>query len=700
MKAIDFPFTKIINGTTQFVIPVFQRDYTWDAETQCAQLWRDVLRASRTSGERGHFLGSIVYIATGDSLAGFTRWMLIDGQQRLTTLTLLLAALRDHISETKWSGGENDPTPKRIDAYFLKNVQEEGDREQKLVLRRHDQATLRAIVDGKEPPHEASDHIRDNYNYFREQLSAIDPADVYRGIARLLIVDVALDRQTDDPQLIFESLNSTGVDLSQADLIRNFILMRLPDKEQTELYETYWSKIEALFLGSEWTFDAFARDYVALKTEASKQEKAGEIYYAFRDFFPTLTEKSGGLDKALADMMRHARHYAAFSIGRDVSGERGRLLAEIRRHVDVPAILVMRLLECRDHLNVLSEKDFLEALRLIESYTVRRAICGYQTRSYWQIFAKLAYGIGEQHPLNDLKVALARQHENYRFPSEAEFERTLKEGDLHGLRICRHLLEGLENYDTKEPTDTAGYSIEHIMPQNERLRRGWREMLGENWKDIQKTWVHRLGNLTLTGYNSTYSDKDFAEKKTVDGGFSDSSVRLNKYVREQTVWTPREMSVRMDALAKRSLEVWPPLVVEQSLIAAADQLEKRKLAARRDVTKIKMTAAARGLFEELRTRVLALDSEILELAEPNSISFHGPAFFLEILPRRHKLTLLLALDFNEVVDDPLGLAKDATEKKFFVHASYEGGVSMSIWDVEAIQGALPLIRQAHAVSNE
>ncbi len=700
MKAIDFPFTKIINGTTQFVIPVFQRDYTWDAETQCAQLWRDVLRASRTSGERGHFLGSIVYIATGDSLAGFTRWMLIDGQQRLTTLTLLLAALRDHISETKWSGGENDPTPKRIDAYFLKNVQEEGDREQKLVLRRHDQATLRAIVDGKEPPHEASDHIRDNYNYFREQLSAIDPADVYRGIARLLIVDVALDRQTDDPQLIFESLNSTGVDLSQADLIRNFILMRLPDKEQTELYETYWSKIEALFLGSEWTFDAFARDYVALKTEASKQEKAGEIYYAFRDFFPTLTEKSGGLDRALADMMRHARHYAAFSIGRDVSGERGRLLAEIRRHVDVPAILVMRLLECRDHLNVLSEKDFLEALRLIESYTVRRAICGYQTRSYWQIFANLAYGIGEQHPLNDLKVALARQHENYRFPSDAEFERTLKEGDLYGLRICRHLLEGLENYDTKEPTDTAGYSIEHIMPQNERLRRGWREMLGENWKDIQKTWVHRLGNLTLTGYNSTYSDKDFAEKKTVDGGFSDSSVRLNKYVREQTVWTPREMSVRMDALAKRSLEVWPPLVVEQSLIAAADQLEKRKLAARRDVTKIKMTAAARGLFEELRTRVLALDSEILELAEPNSISFHGPAFFLEILPRRHKLTLLLALDFNEVVDDPLGLAKDATEKKFFVHASYEGGVSMSIWDVEAIQGALPLIRQAHAVSNE
>jgi len=698
MKAIDSPFTKIINGTTQFVIPVFQRDYTWDAETQCAQLWRDVLRAARTGGERGHFLGSVVYIATGDSLAGFTRWMLIDGQQRLTTLTLLLAALRDHIHEIKWTGGENDPTPKRIDAYFLKNMQEEGDRQQKLVLRRHDQATLRAIIDSKELPKDASEHLRDNYTYFREHLSGVDPADVYRGIGRLVVVDVALDRQTDDPQLIFESLNSTGVDLSQSDLIRNFILMRLPEKEQTDLYEAYWSKIESLFQGAEWTFDAFARDYVALKTQASKQEKASEIYYAFREFFPALTQASGGLQQALTDMMRHARHYAAFSIGRDVSGERGRALAEIRHHVDVPAILVMQLLECRDHLNLLSEDELLEALALIESYTVRRAICGYQTRGYWQIFANLAYGIGDKKPLDDFKVALARQHENYRFPSDTEFERTLKEGDLYGLRICRHLLEGLENYGTKEPTDTSSYSIEHILPQNERLRRGWREMLGENWKDIQKTWVHRLGNLTLTGYNSTYSDRDFDEKKTIEGGFSDSSVRLNKFVREQPTWTPQEMSIRTNDLAKRALKVWPPLVVAQSLIDAAHNLEKRKLAARQDLSKIKMSSDAKALFEALRSRVIALDNDILELAEPNSISYHGPAFFLEVLPRAHKLTLLLALDFNEV-DDPSGLAKDATEKKFFVHARHEGGVSMSIWDVNAIESAIPLIRQAHAVSN-
>jgi uncharacterized protein with ParB-like and HNH nuclease domain len=170
VKAIDRPFTHIINGTTQFLIPVFQRDYTWEADPQCAQLWRDILRAAPTSSVHGHFLGSIVYIATGDSLAGFTRWLLIDGQQRLTTLAILLTALRDHIRETAWTGGDDDPTPKRIDAYFLRNIQEEGDREQKLVLRRHDQATLRALLNGTELPEIISERIRDNYEFFREQL--------------------------------------------------------------------------------------------------------------------------------------------------------------------------------------------------------------------------------------------------------------------------------------------------------------------------------------------------------------------------------------------------------------------------------------------------------------------------------------------------------------------------------------------------
>jgi predicted transport protein len=473
--------------------------------------------------------------------------------------------------------------------------------------------------------------------------------------------------------------------------------MRLSEKDQTKLYETYWSKIEERFRGSEWTFDAFARDYVAMKTHASKQERADKIYFAFRQFFPGLREEIGGLEEALAEMLRYARYYAAFSLGRGVAGDRARNLASLRHLVDVPAVLIMRLFACREKLGTLNEEQFLEAIALIESYVLRRAICGYQTRAYWQIFASLAHTIGDIDPLTDLKVGLARQTENYRFPPNDEFEHALKQDDLYKLRACRHLLEGLENHDTKEPTDTSGYSIEHIMPQNERVPAAWRTMLGENWREVHKTWVNRLGNLTLTGYNSKYSDRPFEEKKTISDGFAYSAVRLNKFVREEISWTADQISQRTDLLATQAIIVWPALSVPQNLIDAANQREMRELAARGDVGKVEMSAEARALFQELRMRVLALDSDILELAEPNSVSYHGPTFFLEVLPRRYSLTLLLALDFNEI-DDPSGLAQDAAQWKFLIYAQHEGGVSVNVGEAASIESALPLVRQAHAAS--
>ncbi|MDA9420616.1 GmrSD restriction endonuclease domain-containing protein [Bradyrhizobium sp. CCBAU 53380] len=607
MKAIDRPLPHILNGASQFVIPVFQRDYTWRAEIQCAQLWRDIILASRTEVEQGHFLGSIVYIPTGDNSAGFTQWLLIDGQQRLTTITLL--------------------------------------------------------------------------------------------IGRLLIVDVSLDRLLDDPQLIFESLNSTGVDLSQSDLIRNFILMRLPEKQQTALYEIYWSKIEALFRGSEWTFDAFARDYVALMSKATKQEKSSEIYYAFRTFFPELKQRLGSLEACLEHMFRFAQYYAAFSLGRGVVGNRARQLARLRQLVDVPSLLIMQLFECRDHLGSLTEDEFVEAISIVESYVLRRAICGYQTRGYWQIFANLAFSTGTTDVLAKLKVALARLRDSYRFPTDEEFIRALKENDLYGLRVCRHLLEGLENHGSKEPTDTTSYSIEHILPQNERLRVEWRKMLGDDWKNTQKTWVHRLGNLTLTGYNSKYSDRPFEEKKTITGGFSESSVRLNKFVREQLSWTAAEIEARTKQLASRASKIWQPLIVDKALIDAENHAEKQRQAEKQSLEKVPMSNEARSIFEVLRAKLLEIDTDVIELAERKSISYHAPNFFLEVLPRRYRISLLLALDFDEL-DDPLNIAQDATQWKFLVNATHEGGVLLNLGSTADIENALPLIRQAHAASED
>ena len=697
MKAIDRPFTKIINGTMQFMIPVFQRDYSW-TETQCERLWNDILLVAEDLRVSGHFLGSVVYIATGDTSAGFTRWLLIDGQQRMSTLMLLMTALRDHIEQIGWKGNEDGPTPKKIDRYFLKNPEEEGDRYHKLVLRRHDQATLRALVNGEEPPKNASVRIKENYEYFREQLVGVDPDKIYRGIGRLIVVDVTLDRGSDDPQSVFESLNSTGMDLSQSDLIRNFILMRLPETEQTQLYEKYWSKIENLYRSAEKTFDAFIRDYLALKIRASKQAKATGIYQAFRSNFTDLVQKAGSLESFLADVQKFARYHATFSIGGDLFPFLKEDLKRLRRLVDAHSTLVMTLCDCHDRLDSFSDKDFKEAVRLIESYVFRRAICGGQTHNYWQVFANLAYGIDENRPLESLKVGLSLQRESSHFPSDDEFLRELEQRNLYGLRVCSHLLERLENFGSKEPTDTSNYTIEHILPQNEKLPNEWREMLGPDWESIQTEWLHRLGNLTLTGYNSRYSDRPFEEKKTIKGGFEESSVRLNKFVREQPQWTPGEIEKRGKQLAQHSLKIWPELHVDPAAIEAAQQRELKALAAKRDVTKVQMSAAAQTLFKRLSLYVKELDTDVFELAAKKAVSYHSPYFFLEVLPRKHQLLLVLPLDFNEV-DDPDGISGDATIWNFIPNATHEGGVTIYLKNESDIEKAIPIIRQSLKLAN-
>ncbi len=697
MRAINSPFTKIMNGTTQFVVPVFQRDYRW-SESQCEQLWKDILQIAEDKTARQHFLGSVVYVSTGDTAATFTRWLLIDGQQRVTTITLLLAALRDHLLATGWAGSEDSPTAAGIEAYFLKNVNENDARKPKLVLRRHDQETLRSILDPCERPAAASPRIIENYEFFREQIATADPDLVYRGIGKLVVVDVTLEAGSDDPQLIFESLNSTGIDLSQSDLIRNFILMRLPEKQQTALYEGYWSKLERLFRGSETTFDAFLRDYLAFKARASKQGKADEVYQAFRRAFPTLVGSCGGLEPLLEELLRFGRYHAAFSTDAAGFPALAEDLARLRKQVDVPAMLVMRLFDCHERCQSLSAAEFRRALGIVESYVFRRAICGEQTRGYWQVFANLAYLIGDATPLTDLEVGMARLRDAYRYPGDPDFRRELLCRDIYGLRVCGYLLDRLENHGSKEPTNTSSYTIEHVLPQNERLPEAWQKMLGSEWKSVQATWVHRLGNLTLTGYNSSYSDRPFEEKKTIAGGFNETSVRLSKFIRDQPKWTASEIEQRGDLLAKRAVEIWPPLVVDPLLIERAKEAELKDLANRRDVAKVPMTAAARHIFEKLRARIREIDPTVYEVAEAKSVSYHAPGFFLEVLPRKQRLNLLLPLDHAEI-DDPHGIAEDTTKWAYLVCANHDGGVLVTVFDEADIDQAMPMIRQAYGAAS-
>ncbi len=694
MQAINRAYSKIINGASQFVIPVFQRDYSW-SEENCQQLWKDILSIANDAGKRHHFMGSVVYIATNDSSAGFTRWLLIDGQQRVTTLTLLMIALRDYIKATGWKGSEDGPTAKKINAYFLKNTEEEGDRETKLRLRRNDDATLQALIDGTNLPQPASSGIQENYELFYELLSDVDPDVVYAGFNRLVVVDVALERGIDNPQLVFESLNSTGVDLSPSDLIRNFILMGLDEKEQTRLYDQYWGKIEALFKGSERVFDNFVRDFLGLRNRSAKLERTDRVYSAFRSHFSKMIDGPDQLESLLSDLLKQASYYAAFAV-RSPDSELGKAFTSLRRNADVPAITVMRLHQTHSESKTLSEAEFVEAIYLIESYLLRRTFTGAQSRGYGTEFAKLAYKIDEKKPLASLKAAMAKFPSNYAFPSDAAFKAAMLENDVYGKRICFHFLDALENRDSKEQTDTSKYSIEHVLPQNDNLGPKWRSMLGDDWQDIQQEWLHRLGNLTLTGYNSRYSDKPFDKKQSIEGGFADSSVRLNKDIRDAKSWGPDEISKRGQRLAKRALKLWPPLEADPKVIHEMEAADKRALAKRRNVDAVPMTEDAIKLFAILRKKLGEQFPSSIELAEKKAVSYHDLGFFLEVIPRKYHLSLLIALDYNEAADDD-GDIQDTADYSFITNSNYDAGILILVNDEEDIDWAMEYVAQAHAL---
>ena len=350
-----------------------------------------------------------------------------------------------------------------------------------------------------------SELIIEAYRYFKDLLDSpeADPDKVYRGIARLNIVDVKLEPRIDNPQLVFESLNSTGVDLSQSDLIRNYLLMGLPEEEQTRLYNDYWSKLEMLFSEAGSAPDSFLRDYMALKNKTTTQTRADNIYVEFKDFWRSSSEVKH-LDTLLEDMVRFARYYVFFLRPERIDSKP---LATAMQQVHLGGssthvLLIMRLYECYEK-SVLSYDDFIRSLNLIASYLVRRTVLGLQTRSYWSVFARIAHSISDESSFESFQVALARQN----FPSDESFMQEIRDRDLYGLRICLYILTQLENAGQGEPSPTREYSIEHIMPDSIDDVPEWQEMLGDKWEDVHQTWLHRLGNLTLTAYNSAYSNR-------------------------------------------------------------------------------------------------------------------------------------------------------------------------------------------------
>ena len=697
MEARNQPFTDILGGSNrQFIIPVFQRDYSWTRE-QCGQLWNDVLRTGAGKTNGGHFTGSIVYIEADHSGAAFQRWFLIDGQQRVATLTLLLIALRNHISKSGWSGDEDSPTTEEINDCYLKNVHKKGEHGYRLVLRRKDDTTLRMLLDGTsiaEFDDSCSELIVDAYRFFRSALQkpGCDLDEVYRGISRLNVVDVRLDRNVDNPQMVFESMNSTGVDLRQSDLVRNYLLMGLDASKQERLYADYWSTIESLFQASANAFDSFLRDYIALERNLTKQIRRDRVYDEFKVYWRPGDGRP--LEELLQDMVRVARRYASFlGIGPRQQVALSEAMSHMRALNTTQALLVMRLYDCHER-GELRQYEFISAVELVESYLLRRAVLGLQTGGYWSVFARVAHSIGSQSAFDSFQVALARLRDNNRFPTNEEFKRGLEERDLYSLRVCKHVLDRLENAGYNEPSPVQDYSIEHIMPKEIASVPDWQEMLGEDWEEIHGTWLHRLGNLTLTAYNSQYGNRAFHVKQTVDGGFQQSAVRLNEYVRKQTQWTEVQMETRGRKLIERALEIWPFHSADKNSIQEADVQELKTRAAERDATSLDLSEHVRELLTRIQESIREF-GVLIEVIERKSVCCYAPSFFAELLPMANSVRVILPLELGEV-DNPSRLSvHDASTWHFVpnrVHTDCD--VLVDVWHEREIAAVTAMIRLA------
>ena len=698
MDANKRKYGELVGGSVQFVIPVFQRDYNW-AEEQCEQLWDDIERTGRKDGA-DHFFGPVVYISTMGSGAAFTRWLLIDGQQRMTTVSLLMAALRDHLNEQ--SRNDAGGGAAKVEHDFLINTFESEANRRKLVLREHDDYTLRWLVDNAEETvdREKAARVVQTYQFFRTKLKGSTDLDiVLAGVGKLAVVDVRLEQGKDDPQQIFESLNSTGLDLTQGDLVRNYVLMGQDETEQTRLYRQFWKKIEGSYAGSAAQLDNFLRDFVALDRRAQKQGRVDQVYSAFRLAFEERKADSLRLEKLLKRMARYARYHAAFVMGTREFPEVADVLGRVRALATTPAILVMSLLHAHEK-QYMTTPNLRVALELVESYLVRRDVCGLQSRSYWQQFSRLAYALDKDDVLGSLAVNLHwLANTNYAFPSDGEFRHALEEEELYSRKICRTLLERLENGESKETTDTSGCTIEHIMPQNEDLHIEWQRMLGEDWRETQERWIHRLGNLTLTAYNETYSDKPFEEKKSVRNGFKDSSLRLNQYVAQRDRWTPEEMRARGVFLADWALAIWCRLEVSEESLRRAKVNRLHGLQGEVEETRSGMDEVALAVFDEFRTRMQLFEKPVIEVATRKSMSYHNnnAEFVCEVLPRNHRILVLFAMDVGECVTCDLEV-HDTEDYKFIPHAQYDASSFVDIHSVDEVGACEPLVRQALATS--
>ncbi len=698
MKANETKLLTFLHSSRQFAIPIYQRTYSW-TEKECRQLWDDIVRAGSDDSISVHFVGSIVYIDKAD--ANLTAWeplLVIDGQQRLTSVSLLLAALARAVGETEPFDGFSC---RKIENYYLLNPEEVGERHYKLLLSQTDKESLTAIVGKHEMPQEQSLRIDQNFKLFEELVASHtkDLTVVCKGLNKLLMVDIKLKRGEDNPQLIFESMNSLGKELSQADLIRNFILMGLEQELQTSLYSQFWRPMEVGF-GQEaygTHFDSFMRHYLTVKT--GEIPRIDDVYEAFKAYAHSAETATAGVESLVKDIRDYAQHFCAMALNAEPDTELNQAFDDLRQlKVDVAYPFLLELYY--DYkAGALSKDDLLAIVRMVEAYVFRRAICAIPTNSMNKTFATFSKNVKKDQYLENVKAHFLGLPSYRRFPSDEEFNRDLQTRDLYNFRSRSYWLRRLENHDRRERVMVDEFTIEHILPQNENLSQEWRESLGSDWKRIQETWLHTLGNLTLTAYNSEFSDRPFTYKRDMpdapEKGLKQSPLKLNQGLAVLDVWDEETIKERAQKLASLAVSVWSapvlPAEVLESYRPTANVAVEYTIDDHPYLSKgSEMYGnSVRELFDAFRKAVLALDPCVTEEFLKLYVAYKAETNFVDVVPQAKRLRLTLNMRFADVID-PKGICRDTTGVGRWGNGDVEVGLS----SLDELPYVIGLVRQS------
>ncbi|MCL4264423.1 MAG: DUF262 domain-containing protein [Anaerolineae bacterium] len=574
MKATETRIEDFLSSNkTQFVIPVYQRNYDW-ATNQCKQLLDDILEVGFQKSMHAHFIGSIVYIHddiyTSSRIKELT---IIDGQQRLTTLTLIYLVIYRIAKEI-----DDESLVNEIAETYL--INKYAPEEEKLKLRpteNNDKALKYLLRDDDSEEFQDFSKLIDNFNYFKGRITKENYHSVLEGLSKLMFVEISLERKKDDPQRIFESLNSTGLELSQADLIRNYILMGLNRQNQNKIYQNYWEIIEKLAKDESLNISRvsdFIRDFLTLRT--NKIPNKGKVYLEFKANYPTTTVDE--LESNLAEIKTLAKYYNKLINPKNEIDKDIRLQLEYINRLEINVAFPFLMKVYYDYANsVIDKHTFIKVLELIQSFSWRRFILGLPTNALNKIFMSLYDKVDTSSYLFSIQKSLLQRSGVQRFPKNTELVDALRVKDVYNINSKNriYLLERLENFENNERVlidRNPDITIEHIFPQNPDPE--WETLLGSvEFLFIKENYLNTIANLTLSGNNGRLGNKPFLEKRDLkDVGYKNSRLWLNKYLSSIDKWDKGEIERRFEQIADRVLKIW-----EYPDISIEDEPESREV---------------------------------------------------------------------------------------------------------------------------